>query len=81
MFTYIRQKSIEIRHGFRRMLDKHAANEPPSLDLKFLEDRILYSGVALASELLAAENTGDSGGIGTADDGTQTTSVHPDAFA
>lgn len=53
----------------------------PELDLHFLEDRILYSGVALASELLAAQSTGATAGDFAADAAALTESPNPDALA
>ena len=40
------------------MLVKQSVDAPPSLDLRFLEDRILYSGAPLASDLLVSGNAG-----------------------
>jgi hypothetical protein len=64
MFAYIHRKSMKIWQGVRRALNKQATNDPPRLDLQFLEDRILYSGVALASELIASQTSGMGGEMG-----------------
>jgi len=49
-----RQISL-LRHGLRRFLSREPKTGPPELDLRFLEDRILYSAAPLACELLASE--------------------------
>jgi len=45
-----------LRQGFRRLFAQEATPAPRELDLRFLEDRILYSATPLAAELLAAQS-------------------------
>ena len=54
---------------------------PRELDLRFLEDRVLYSGVALAAELLATEGTGAAGQDPQADGTLTGDSTNPNAFS
>ncbi|MBU6240056.1 MAG: hypothetical protein KGQ51_19755, partial [Planctomycetes bacterium] len=59
LFGSIQRRLSALRQEFRRVFAREPA-APPSreLDLRFLEDRILYSASPLAAELLAGQSSG-----------------------
>jgi hypothetical protein len=46
-----------LRQGFRRLFAQEPTLAPRELDLRSLEDRVLYSATPLAAEFLAAQGS------------------------
>ncbi len=68
----IRKRLSALRRGFCRFPEQEPRPISQPLDLQFLEDRVLFSAVPLAAEVLAAQSAGTdfAGGFGELSDPT-----------
>ncbi|MBU6239805.1 MAG: hypothetical protein KGQ51_18470, partial [Planctomycetes bacterium] len=78
----ITRRLSALQERLRRLFHVREPTLPTrELDLQFLEDRILYSGVALAPELVASEQAGTSADDSLSDTAPLNGSPNPDAFS